>query len=155
LHNEESLLESEEQQDQIIATKNVIEENNEDTSDFVDDEIITIYLIAQGNKTFEGYELLQAILDNGLHYEQDKMFHHYADDYSGAEKQPLFSLACATDNGEFDLSRIGAFSCNKLILFMKTSSTDNPTEAYEQMLQTAKQLAEDLQAELETNPKVL
>ena len=34
---------------------------------------------------------------------------------------------------------------------MKTSSTGNPAEAYDEMLQTAKYLAEDLHAELEMN----
>lgn len=109
-------------------------------------DLIIFYLLAPAQNPFVGYELLQTILAAGLRPDPAGIFHRYAG--ATAESTILFSLSSAVEPGVFDLANIGAFACNGLAIFMSISACDNPAATYQLMLETARQLAEDLQAEL-------
>lgn len=105
-------------------------------------DYIIFYLIAPVDRPFVGYELLQALLAAGLRFGAMNVFHRYASD---EEQSPsLFTVASAVEPGIFDLANIGAFSCPGLSMFMSLSANEDPREAFELMLETGLQLAEDL-----------
>lgn len=124
-------------------------DNNNDVSDSSYERksnssgISVMHIMAQQNKLFAGYELLQAILSSGLRFGEMNIFHRYRE--PNTQKGILFSLASATEPGVFDMLNMGAFSCKGLTLFMRKSEDehDNRTR-YELMLSTAQHLAEDL-----------
>ncbi len=104
--------------------------------------LISINLCAEVDKPYMGYELLQALLSCGMRFGVMNIFHRH-------EKKtglgPIyFSLASCTQEGTFDLAKIGAFSCNGLVLFMKPKEVEDPVKVFELMLDTADQLISDL-----------
>lgn len=105
-------------------------------------DLLVISVLAQSGCHFAAYDLLQAITATGLRFGDMNIFHYRE------EGEVLFSLASATEPGEFDLDHIGDFSCNGLTLFMNLREASDPQHAFELMLATAEQLAEDLEGEL-------
>lgn len=106
---------------------------------------IMMFLQAKENRTLAGYELLQTVLAAGLRFGEGHLFHRHQQ--VNGQGPVLFSLAAATATGVFDLQNIGAFSVRGLCLFM--SSSGNATldgERLNLMLETAKQLKDDLDA---------
>jgi cell division protein ZipA len=111
------------------------------------EDFIIISVIAKPNQPFASYDLLQTISATGMQFGAMNIFHYYSP--FTMDKKPLFSLASATEPGEFDLNQIGNFSCRGLTLFMNLHQPDK-MNAFTLMLETAEQLAEDLQGELRT-----
>lgn len=105
-------------------------------------DIIVLYLLAPEGRDFAGYELLQALLAADLRYGEMSIFHRY--ERTEQEGRILFSLASALEPGIFDMADIGGFSCPGLTLFMTVSQTEDPVSTFELMLETAEQLAVDL-----------
>jgi cell division protein ZipA len=108
---------------------------------------IMLFLAANGQNVFAGYELLQTLLACGLRYGDSGFFHRHQ--HATGQGPVLFSLAAATPTGMFDLQNMGAMTVKGLCMFMELSGNiaiDN--ERYEIFMQTAKQLAEELHANL-------
>lgn len=114
--------------------------------------ILTISVFAKPESHFASYDLLQAISAMGMQFGEMNIFHYYHRNAQG-KKIILFSLASATKPGEFDLDRIGSFSCVGLTFFMDATQVPNPLQAYNLMVNTAEQLAEDLGGELRASPQ--
>lgn len=114
-------------------------------------EIITLSIFAKPNAQFASYELVQAITATGMQYGDMNIFHYYSMTDMG--RKTLFSLASATKPGDFDLDRIGEFSCVGLTLFMDVTSVPDAAQAFELMLVTAEQLAEDLDGDVYAGPR--
>lgn len=114
-------------------------------------DILVINVIAKPGETFASYDLFQAISATGLQFGAMNIFHYYAN--SEDQKKILFSLASMTEPGEFDLNHMGEFTCAGLSLFMNLADTNNSEEVFALMLDTAEQLADDLQGELYANPE--
>lgn len=109
-------------------------------------DFIIISIVAKPNQQFVSYDLFQAISATGMQFGAMNIFHYYAPSAMG--KKPLFSLASATEPGEFDLNQMGNFSCNGLTLFMNTRLVSDKKTVFALMVETAEQLAEDLHGEL-------
>ncbi len=108
---------------------------------------IMVFLAAQGQSTFAGYDLLQTLLSCGLRYGDAGLFHRHQ--HASGQGPVLFSLAAATATGMFDLQNMGAMSVKGLCIFMELSGNIAiDSERFEIFMQTAKQLAEDLHANL-------
>lgn len=108
---------------------------------------LMMFLLAKDNRQLVGYELLQTVLAAGLRFGEGQLFHRHQS--PNGQGPVLCSLAAATASGVFDMQNIGAFSVRGLCLFMQTSG--NPTidaERFAIMLETAKQLSEDLNTHL-------
>lgn len=108
---------------------------------------LMIFLVAKESRHFAGYELLQTILAAGLRFGEDNLF--YRHQFSNGQGPVFCGLAAATPTGVFDMQNIGAFSVRGLCLFMHIAH--NPgidSERFTVMLETAKQLAEGLDATL-------
>lgn len=108
--------------------------------------LLVMSILAKPNHFFASYDLLQALSAAGMQFGDMNIFHYYFPTPTG--KVTLFSLASAVKPGEFNMDKIGDFSCPGLTLFMDLSSVPDPAQAFEIMFKTAEQLAEDLDGEL-------
>jgi len=104
-------------------------------------DLLVLYVLAPNGQFFLGYELLQALLAGGLRYGHKRIFHRH-EDLSG-KGEVLFSLASATEPGCFDIENMGAFACSGLCLFASLQALQ-PQLVWQTMLETARQLADDL-----------
>lgn len=111
----------------------------------MEENLIIIMVVAKAGQRFFSYDLLQAISASGMQFGARNIFHHYSPD-----KKVLFSLASASESGEFDLNQMGNFSCGGLVLFMDLQKISNAEDTFAQMLSVAEQLADDLKGELRT-----
>ncbi len=112
---------------------------------------IVIRLMAPADTYYVGYELMQALLSAGLRYGSRNIFHYYEE--SEESEKILFSLASAVEPGTFELSQMGSITCPGLTLFMEYSKNSkiNPLHTLTLMLDTARQLSEDLGGQLLTD----
>lgn len=115
-------------------------------------DIVVLTVVAQPGHEFSSYDLLHAIYAAGFEFGDMNIFHYY-DNTAAGQKAALFSLASATEPGEFDLDRIGNYSCSGLTLFTVLSNVNNPRYAFDLMLRAAEQLADDLNGELRAGPR--
>jgi len=117
-----------------------------------DDSLIIISIMAKNNSNFASYDLIQAISAAGLQYGDMNIFHYFYPDANFGIK--LFSLISAEEPGEFNLDNIGNFSCSGLMLFMEKTKVPDPISAFNIMLEKAQQLADDLEGQLCSSPKI-
>jgi len=109
-------------------------------------QLIVMRLIANQNHLYRGYELLQALLTNGFRYGKMDIFHRH--EQKNGEGNILFSLASATKPGTFNIHDMGNCTCQGLTIFMNITEHKNSTAVFEIMLDTAKQLLDDLGGEI-------
>ncbi len=103
---------------------------------------IVMRVISDSDEPYSGYELLQSLLANGFRFGKMNIFHrHEQEDGAG---DTLFSLASATEPGTFDLEKMGETYCRGLTLFMAFEDQKNLPKTFSLMLETARQLTEDL-----------
>lgn len=112
-----------------------------------DYDALALYVMAPNNSPFQGYDLLQAISVNGFHYGKMQIF-HYPENPNEPNGPALFSLANAIEPGFFNLDEMGACSCAGLILFMRLERGKNLSDRFYLMLDVARQLADDLGAQV-------
>jgi len=106
-----------------------------------------LFLSAKGQNIFAGYELLQTLLSCGLRFGDGGLFHRHQ--HSSGQGPVLFSVAAASATGTFDLQNMGSMSMKGLCLFMELSgNVAIDHERLDIFIQTAKQLAEELHANL-------
>jgi cell division protein ZipA len=109
-------------------------------------EVLVINLMAPAGERFEGEELLQALLDQGLRFGAMNIFHrHKFADGSGPVQ---FSLANMVVPGTFDLSTMSEFSTPGVSMFLSLPNDDESLAAFDSMAATAKALANTLGGEL-------
>jgi cell division protein ZipA len=101
-----------------------------------------LFIKAPKGRSFGGYELLQSLLSCGLRFGDKRIFHRYEQTPHGENE--LFSIAAATPSGELNPAEMGEFACPGLSLFMTLNNHVYPSVHFELMLDTARQLAEDL-----------
>lgn len=115
--------------------------------DPITNAVIVINVVAKDNKQFAGYELLQALLSAGMRFGEMKIFHRHKE--SNGQGPILFSLASITEPGTFDIHNMGAFIGSGLSFFMQLSGSPTiDSDRFDLMLDTAKQLTEDLDGRL-------
>lgn len=107
---------------------------------------VIFYVMAPEGNVFTGYELLQALLANGLRYGERNIFHRY--ETKTDVGKVMFSVASVNTPGTFELTKMGSFDCPGLALFMVLNTVTNPMTAFDVMLETARQLAEDMKGEV-------
>lgn len=105
--------------------------------------IVVLYVMAQENQRFSGYELYQSLINAGLIYGKMRIFHYHQQHDS--QRPALFSVASAINPGSIDIDHIGSFSTPGLTLFLDSARVPNAKVALETMIAVAEQLADDLQ----------
>lgn len=103
--------------------------------------VVVLQVKAFAGKPYMGYELHQALLAAGLRFGERNIFHYYA---NADSNKILFSLAAATSSGSFAIEDMGSFKCNGLVLFMDLDPKQKLMASFDLMLDTARQLAEEL-----------
>ena len=110
------------------------------------DEVLVMNLMAPAGRQFDGAELLQALLDQGLRFGSMNIFHrHQSADGSGPVQ---FSLANMVVPGTFNLSTMAEFSTPGVSMFLSLPNEDDSLAAFDSMAETAKTLAARLGGEL-------
>ncbi len=98
----------------------------------------SIAIVAEKDKTFKGYDVLQALSNSGLTYGQGKLFHYYI------AKEIIFSVAPQAEPYHFDLDKIAHFETRGLHFIFDATKT-----GYEDLArEVADQLADELQGEV-------
>lgn len=140
--------------DEIIAVRKIETSSAEpvDTSkqtakaDESNRAVYVLHVMAKPEKTFKGYELLQALLSQGLRFGEMSIFHRYQQ--TNGKGPVLFSLTSAVEPGTFDIHNMGRCSSPGLTLFMASSCrSQSDLERFDLMHQTASNLAKELNGE--------
>ncbi len=126
----------------FFSTKTADEISNDKAN-----EIVSINIIANQERGFVGYELIQSLLAVGLRYGAMNIFHRH--ETSAGNGRVIFSVASAVEPGTFDLSRTGSLSVSGLCFFMSVAESADPLADFEVMYTTAQQLSRDLDGELQ------
>ncbi len=105
--------------------------------------VLSLYIKARTDHLFYGYELLQAILNQGFVHGAMNFFH-----YNNGQKT-LFTLTSSEPPGSFDLDQMGNFNTSGLCIFMQPRRFANPSPIFDKMLAVAQHIAEDLDGVLE------
>lgn len=142
-------------EEDIIAVRKTSTENIESIDDTArSGPLLMMYLLAPRDNQFIGYELLQALLSNGMRFGDMSLFHRHQE--ASGKGPVLFSLANASEDGTFEIQKMGAFATRGLCLYMHLSGNRViDGERFTLMLNTAKQLALDLDARLLDEQKCL
>lgn len=139
--NVEFITSSDETQKQ--QTENIGSENIQQSARPKREEYIMLYLKADNNRPYMGYELLQALLSADLRYgDEMSIFHRYEN--TDGKDEILFSLAAGTKEGTFEINNMGAFVCHGLVMFMHLDGNKHLLHSFDSMIDTAKQLVDDL-----------
>jgi cell division protein ZipA len=117
------------------------------------DDFLILTVAARNNNKFASYDLLQSITATGMQFGDMNIFHYAVPSEQGS--QTLFSLASATKPGDFNLDRINDISVAGLTLFTNLPAVNDPEQAFELMLKTAEQLADDLDGELRDSSRAV
>lgn len=98
----------------------------------------SIAVVAEDDKNFKGFDVLQAMANAGLSYGQGKLFHYYI------AQEVIFSVAPQTEPYHFDLENIAEFKTRGLHFIFDATKT-----GYEDLAkEVAMQLAEELEGEV-------
>ncbi len=120
--------------------------NNSEALSLFPQDLIIFNLLANKDRPYAGYELLQALLAAGLRYGKMQIFHRYQQLNGGGPI--IFSMASMVEPGTFELSKMGGFACLGLTMFMRVSQQDNLSESFDLLADTAHQLIDDLGGEI-------
>lgn len=105
--------------------------------------VYVLNIMAKPSLPFKGYELLQALLSQGLRFGEMSIFHRHQQ--TNGKGPILFSLTSAVEPGTFDIHNMGTFSCPGLTLFMASSGRSNiDIERFNVMVKTANNIAREL-----------
>jgi cell division protein ZipA len=107
------------------------------------DRVITVRFIPK-NKLLSAERAVLALRSAGLQHGRYGIFHRLSDDDS---PEALFSVASLTEPGSFDLANLGK-AIRGMSFFMVLPGDGDPVSRFDMMVETARSLAHDLDAEL-------
>ncbi len=108
------------------------------------DQVVVIWVAAKEGTSFGGQELVKALADNGLRYDNDALFRKFDVD-SGEE---LFSVVNGLEPGTFDLSDLDALSTPRIVMLLSLVSATTGLAAFSEMLDAAQDISISLGGEL-------
>jgi cell division protein ZipA len=109
-------------------------------------EVIVVHVMAPRGEHFDGRELLQQLLEQGLRFGEMNIFHRHQNVHGREELQ--FSMANAVEPGIFDIDEMEKQNFRAVTFFLKLPGPSRPQEALDRMMATARKLAQNLQAEM-------
>ena len=112
------------------------------TSSDAPQDVLVMHLMANKGEMLKGEDLLAVSVEVGLRYGAMKIFHrHISDDGSGPV---LFSMANLVNPGTFDLNTMSKITTPGVTLFMALDDLDDPSGAFEIMIEAINEMAEKL-----------
>ena len=109
-------------------------------------QVIVLSVVMPANQQMFGAALLPSLLTLGLKYGEMNIFHRHQDNAGNGEV--TFSLANMMKPGSFDLDSMETFATVGVSLFMMLPNHGDPFVVFEQMLNAAKQLATEFNAQV-------
>lgn len=107
--------------------------------------IVTVRLMARGEHTFAGEELILALREAGLRHGRFGIFHRQD---PADERRIVFSVASLVEPGSFDLTHLRTNRYPGVSLFLLLPDVGDGVAAFDDMLATARVLAGKLEGEL-------
>ena len=108
------------------------------------DRIIALHVMSQEGERFNGFDLLQAFTNTGLQYGEMEIFHRMQE----GSDVPVFSLANAVEPGVFDPAAMEETNTPALLMIMTLPHRMDALEVFDDMLDTARKIAEELNGRL-------
>ncbi|HLA75113.1 MAG TPA: cell division protein ZipA [Gammaproteobacteria bacterium] len=108
-------------------------------------QLIVVNVVARQGERFPGTAIRQALQEADMVYGDMQIFHRMQ---PGTRRQSVFSMANMLEPGYFDIDQMDDFSTTGLTFFMQLPTPVDSVTAYEDLLNTAQQLATVLDGEL-------
>ena len=109
------------------------------------EKIVAIRLLSRERQGFPAERLVLALRGAGLRHGQFGIFHAHPED---SPQQTVFSVASLTEPGSFDLSNLKAGRYPGVSLFLALPGPLDGVTAFDQMMETARGLAQELEGDL-------
>ncbi|PKI16880.1 cell division protein ZipA [Colwellia sp. 12G3] len=109
-------------------------------------QVIILSVVMPANQQMFGAALLPSLLTLGLKYGEMNIFHRHED--NAGNGKVTFSLANIMNPGSFDLDSMETFATRGVSLFMTLPNAGDSLAVFEQMLNAAKQLAQEFNAQV-------
>lgn len=109
-------------------------------------DVLVLHVVSQPGVLLQGVELLPALLSLNFKFGDMDIFHRHID--NAGTGSVLFSLANMVKPGVFDPDNMEQFVTEGVVLFMTLPCYGDPKMNFTIMLNSAMQLAEDLDAKL-------
>ncbi len=128
----------------IVMEQDAFQKTNQYHLEHVEfgEHIVTLFVLARNEQKFEGYELYQTIIDEGLVFGNMDIFHYFIN--KDPRARHAFSIAKATEPGTFDLDSFGSKSYSGICLLMNLDLSAESEENFELMLEKAYHIARSL-----------
>ena len=110
-----------------------------------DQKIITIRLMARTEAGIPGERLILALREAGMHHGEFGIFHRRDTDN---ESKTWYSVASLVEPGSFDLTRLKTDHYPGVSIFLVVPGPADEVVAFDDMLKTARRLAQQLDGEL-------
>ncbi|MBB5210726.1 cell division protein ZipA [Microbulbifer hydrolyticus] len=110
------------------------------------EEVLILNIMAPAGDCFEGNDLLRVLLSSGLRFGEMNIFHYHCGE--AGEGPALFSLANIVVPGTFDMSEMEDFTTPGISLFLALPAEVEALKAFDTLLSTARNIAEQLGGEL-------
>lgn len=111
----------------------------------IEQKIITLRLVARGDGHFNGEQVVLALRGLGLRHGKFGIFHRV----EGTDDESIvFSVASLVEPGTFDLANIREQELPGVSMFMVLPGPKDGAEAFDEMMETARALADSLNGEL-------
>ncbi|TMM42610.1 cell division protein ZipA [Colwellia ponticola] len=109
-------------------------------------DVVALSVVMPANQQMLGAALLPSLLTLGLKYGDMNIFHRHED--SAGNGKVTFSLANIMNPGSFDLDTMETFATRGVTLFMTLPNEGEPLVVFDNMLNAAKQLAQEFNAQI-------
>ena len=109
-----------------------------------DEKIISLRVATKGGLLLNGLDIVKALMDAGLMHGSFQIFHRMAK----STEIPVFSVASLLEPGTFDLSKLESMNTPGLTFFMVLPGELDGIEVFNDMLATAREIAERTNCEL-------
>lgn len=108
--------------------------------------VVVLHLMAKEGDFFQGEELLEALLKQGLRYGSMKIFHRHEEEEGAGPV--IYSVANSVNPGTFDLKNMDQLTTPGISLFFAMEDVSDPAGTLDSLFISAKQIAADLDGEL-------
>jgi cell division protein ZipA len=108
------------------------------------EKVVALRIVPKGELP-NGETTVLALRKLGLEHGQFGIFHKNAGTQPG---DPLFSVARLTEPGTFDLTKLAETEVPGLSIFLTLPGSGDPVERFDQMMETARALARELESEI-------
>lgn len=127
-------------------TETAVEARVEEQESSEPQDVLVLHVVAKEGEVIQGTDLLPCLLTLNFKYGDMNIFHRHEDN-AGTGKV-LFSLANMVKPGIFDPDHMEQFTTHGVVLFISIPCHGDPLRNFSIMLNSAHQLADDLDAEL-------